>query len=170
MHTSSITKKPHLLLLHHVSRPESRVPELPLRPLYGWNMLLQSVDNGITLPRFLLAMTLIAVVYTLYFRSSDGLSHIPPIHWSAKWAPWDLLWTKYVGSTKLRYYAAHLDHNGKGGFRPLVRVAPHHVSIMTSEGIRVVWGANLERSSWYEVFSNFGCVFALDLLYFTSSS
>ena len=71
---------------------------------------------------------------------------------------------KYFYGTKLVYYDAHLNHNGKGGFRPLVRVGPKEVSMMTSEGVRIVWGGDFERSSWYEVFTNFGCVSILNLL------
>ena len=105
-----------------------------------------------------LAMVLLTISYISYSHFFDGLSHIPAIHWSAKWSRCHLLWTKYSHSTKLIYHDAHLNCNGKHGFRPLVRVAPNEVSIMTSEGVRVVWGGDYERSSWYKVFFNYGCV------------
>lgn len=127
-------------------------------------MLLQIFDLRSVLLCFFLAMVLLMVSYVSYSHFCDGLSHIPAIHWSAKWSRCHLLWTKYSHSTKLICYDAHLNCNGKHGFRPLVRVAPDEVSIMTSEGVRVVWGGDYERSPWYGVFSNYGCVGIQSLL------
>ncbi len=121
-------------------------------------MLLQILDLRNMLLWLFLGLVLLMISYSLYSHFSDGLSHIPAIHWSAKWSRCHLLWTKYSHNTKLIYYDAHLNRNGKHGFRPLVRLAPNEVSIMTSEGVRVVWGGDYERSAWYEVFSNYGCV------------
>ena len=105
-----------------------------------------------------IAVVLSAIGYAVYYHLNDGLSHIPMVHWSAKWFRCHILWTKCFSSTKLVYYDAHLNRNGRDGFRPLLRVAPKEVSIMTSEGVRIAWAGGFERSSWYEVFSNFGCV------------
>lgn len=126
-------------------------------------MTLQAVSTLFILPWLLLAVALAAFGYAVYHQFFDGLSHIPVVHWSAKWSRCHLLWTKYFYSTKVVFYNAHLNDNDKAGFRPLLRVAPNEVSIMTSEGVRIVWGAGFDRSSWYEVFSNFGCGATLTL-------
>jgi len=127
-------------------------------------MLLQILDLRNMLLCLFLAMVLLMICYVVYTHFLDGLSHIPAIHWSTKWSRCHLLWTKYSHSTKLIYYDAHINGNGKHGSRPLVRVAPSEVSIMTSEGVRVVWGGDYERSSWYEVFFNYGYVVRQSLL------
>lgn len=48
--------------------------------------------------------------------------------------------------------------NDDGRFRPIVRIGPNEVSIMATEGIKVVFDGGFERSPWYSVFSNFGWV------------
>lgn len=122
-------------------------------------MLLVAFDaTTLSLLYLLVISLLLSLACTVYYLCTDTLSHVPSIHWFARWSRFHNLWTKYFYSTKLIYYDAHRNFDGTGGFRPLVRVAPKEVSIMTSEGVQVVWGGGFERSSWYGVFSNFGYV------------
>ena len=90
-------------------------------------IMLGVVFNEITLESLLIAAVLASAVFSIYSYRSDGLQHIPSIHWSVPWSRFHHLYTKCYSSTKIRYYQAHMNLYGKNGFRPLVRVAPNEV-------------------------------------------
>jgi hypothetical protein len=83
------------------------------------------------------------------------LSDIPTIHWLARWSRFYNLYIKYFHSIRTAHYEAHISRSNPGDYHPILRVSPNEVSIMTTEGIKAVWGADFERSPWYGVFANF---------------
>ena len=91
------------------------------------------------------------ICYTLY----GPLSDVPNIHWLAPWSSYYNLYVKYFHSVRERHYQAHINASGRD-FRPIIRVGPNEVSIMSSDGVKAVWGAGFERPPWYDVFHNFG--------------
>ena len=107
-------------------------------------------------PVLLLAL-MVSWLIILYSMLAGHLSDIPNLHWSARWSRSYNLYIKYFYSVRLVHYEAHVRNDG-GALRPIVRVGPNEVSIMSSEGVKAVWGAGFERSPWYKVFYNFGCV------------
>ena len=90
-------------------------------------IMLGVVFNEITLESLLIAAVLTSAFFAIYAYRSDGLQHIPSVHWSVPWSRFHQLYTKCYSSTKIRYYQAHMNLCGKDGFRPLVRVAPNEV-------------------------------------------
>ena len=99
---------------------------------------------------------LIGFAHSAYVALAGPLSGIPAIHWLARWSIYYNLYIKYYYSTRTMHYEAHSRMNKNGSVHPIIRVGPKEVSIMSTEGIKTVWGAGFERSSWYAVFSNFG--------------
>ncbi|KAJ5146150.1 uncharacterized protein N7515_000714 [Penicillium bovifimosum] len=86
----------------------------------------------------------------------DPLSHVPPLHWSTPFSRLNQLYTTYYHDRHFANYDAHKEVPGKRKFRPVVRVGPNEVSLMTAAGVRTVYGGNFEKAAWYEVFSNYG--------------
>ena len=84
------------------------------------------------------------------------LSSVPNMHWLAPWSRLFNVSLKYFYNIRICHYNAHI--NGKDGHQPLLRVGPNEVSIMSTEGVRLVWGRGFNRSPWYHVFQNFGFV------------
>ena len=108
------------------------------------------------LPWVALTAIMIALVRSAYIALAGPLSDIPPIHWLARWSRFYNLYIKYFYSTRTAHYEAHTSKSNDGDYHPILRVGPNEVSIMTTEGIKAVWGAGFERPPWYVVFANFG--------------
>ena len=89
--------------------------------------MLGVVLYAMSLKSLLIPAVLVSAISAIYAYRSDGLQHIPSIHWSVQWSRLHELYTKYYSSTKISYYHAHMNLGGKNGFRPLVRVAPNEV-------------------------------------------
>jgi hypothetical protein len=101
---------------------------------------------------------LIAAVVLIYNFLTHPLRRVPAIHWSAPWSSAHILITKYFYGVRYTHYDAHMNHNGAEGFRPILRVGPNEVSIMSEQGADVVFTGGFDRAPWYDVFSNFGYV------------
>lgn len=97
------------------------------------------------------------LIYIIYIRLKHPLSHVPPLHWSVKWFNGYNTYAKYTGSIRLALYDAHLNLN-RSNLSPVIRTGLNEISVMTSEGVKTVFGGDFERTSWYSVFSNFGLV------------
>lgn len=110
------------------------------------------------LPLVALALVAVGALYMIFVYRVHPLSHIPSIHWSAPLTNGYLLYLLYSGSRRVVLYDAHTGRQGLSQSLPVLRVGPKEVSIMSSEGIRLVHGGGFERSSWYEVFKNFKLV------------
>ena len=85
-----------------------------------------------------------------------SLSSVPKMHWLAPWSRLYNVSLKYFYNIRTCHYHAHM--NGKDGQQPILRVGPNEVSLMSTEGVRLVWGRGFNRSPWYDVFQNFGFV------------
>jgi len=107
------------------------------------------------LPLVAIALVGAGALYVIYVYRVHPLSRIPSIHWSAPLFSWYTLYLLYSGTRRVVLYDAHTGRQGMGQSLPVLRVGPNEVSIMSSEGIRLVYGGGFERSSWYEVFRNF---------------
>ena len=103
-----------------------------------------------------LAVFLIALLRAAHTGLVGPLSDIPAIHWLAKWSRFYNLYIKYFYGTRTAHYAAHMRNGNDSSHHPILRVGPNEVSIMTTDGVKTVWGAGFERSPWYSVFANFG--------------
>ena len=108
------------------------------------------------LPWLAFCAIVIGFVRSAYVALAGPLSGIPAIHWLARWSRYYNLYIKYFYSTRTAHYEAHLRKGKNRSVHPIIRVGPHEVSIMSTEGVKTVWGAGFERSPWYAVFSNFG--------------
>ena len=95
-----------------------------------------------------------SLVQKLFCNTS--LSNIPSIHWSVKATRAHHLYITYFSSVKTDYYEAHLGRSGSGVFQPMLRISPNEISMMSIEGVKTAFDGGFERSSWYNVFANFG--------------
>ena len=102
---------------------------------------------------FVLCSVASCTVYALYKHWTDPLARIPTIHWSASFSRCYILWQIYQNRRRYAHYDAHVEH---GEIRPVIRVAPNEVSIMTVQGIRIVYDGGFDRTSHYIAFQNFG--------------
>lgn len=93
-------------------------------------------------------------LYAFYKHSTDPLSRIPTIHWSAPFSRCYIIWQIYQNRRRYAHYDAHMKH--VGGILPLIRVGPKEVSLMTTQGIKTVYDGGFERTSHYTAFENFG--------------
>ena len=91
----------------------------------------------------------------LYLHLKNPLSSIPAIHWSAPFCRLYYLHIIYSNNRRQTVLDAHRNLNEDGVFRPVVRVGPNEVSIMTTEGIKTVFDGGFERPTWYHTFMNF---------------
>lgn len=98
------------------------------------------------------------ILYFGFILVRDPLSHVPTLHWSTPLSRLNQLYTTYYHDRHFANYDAHKEIPGKRKFRPVVRVGPNEVSLMTAAGVRTVYGGNFEKAAWYEVFSNYGFV------------
>lgn len=122
----------------------------------GWITSIISSSSLQLLPWLVFCTFVIAFAHSAYVALAGPLSGIPAIHWLARWSGYYNLYIKYFYSTRTTHYEAHLRMDKNISVRPIIRVGPNEVSIMSTEGIKTVWGAGFERSPWYTVFSNFG--------------
>lgn len=109
--------------------------------------------SSVELCFFSFAIALLAL-HTYYKCRTDPLAQIPPLHWSAPFSRIYILWRIYQNRRRYAHYDAHTSHDGE--ILPLIRVAPNEVSIMTTQGTKIVYDGGFERTSHYTVFQNFG--------------
>ncbi len=109
-------------------------------------------------PWLALAIIPIGAIYVIYTHVTHPLSKVPAIHWSAPFSSTHILFTKFFPGVRYTHYNAHVNKDGDDGFRPVLRVGPNEVSIMTTQGAEVVFTGGFDRAPWYDVFSNFGYV------------
>ena len=103
-----------------------------------------------------LAVIALVVISILFLNLRNPLSRIPAAHWSAPFSRLYYLSVIYFNARRQTVLDAHRNQNGDEGFRPVIRVAPNEVSIMTTEGIKTVFDGGFERPTWYHAFMNFG--------------
>ena len=123
-------------------------------------MLSDILQSVLLSPWLALAIIPIAAIYLIYTHITHPLSKVPALHWSAPFSSAHILITKfcYPGGVRYRHYNAHVNKEGSDGFRPVLRVGPNEVSIMTTQGAETAFVGGFERAPWYDVFSNFGYV------------
>ena len=119
------------------------------------NYIMSVLDTHLT--GLVMGASMLSIGCYIYLQSASHLSKIPNIHWLAPWTRCYNLYIKYFFSTRDAHLEAHLNRSG-GTFRPLIRLGPNKVSIMTTEGVRSAFGGGFERTPWYSVFHNFGWV------------
>ena len=117
--------------------------------------VLRSVLLSLRLASAIIPLT---ALYLIYTHVTQPLSKIPPIHWSARFSSAHILYTKFFCGVRSTHYNAHLNRIPGGEFRPVLRVGPNEVSIMSIQGVETVFTGGYERGPWYDVFSNFGYV------------
>ena len=136
------------------------IPSDWFTPLIGGsNMSFLSIPSSYapisTTPQALMLAFALSCLYVVYSTVFGPLADIPNVHWLAPWSRYYNLYIKYFYSIRVAHYEAHVNKSGDVS-RPIIRVGPNEVSIMSSEGVKVIWGAGFERSPWYSVFYNFG--------------
>lgn len=109
-------------------------------------------------PAWLAIIVTSAILYITFVLVFDSLSHVPSLHWSTPFTRLYQLYTVYYHDRHFANYDAHMPVSGKRPFRPVVRVGPNEITLMTASGVRTVYGGNFEKAAWYEVFSNYRCV------------
>lgn len=125
-----------------------------------WAILASVVSTGegetitVNITRFVLAFSILLIVFFVHNCLSHTLSALPSIHWSAPWCRVFILWQVYLDRRRLAHYAGHMSKAGR--ILPVIRVAPNEVSIMTTAGLDVVYKGAFDRSSHYSVFQNYG--------------
>ena len=107
---------------------------------------------AVGLSLFQLAVAL-SILYAFYKYWVDPLGRIPTIHWSAPFSRGYILWQIYQNKRRYVHYDAHMGSDGK--ILPVIRVGPKEISIMTIQGVKMVYDGGFERSSHYTVFQNF---------------
>lgn len=110
-------------------------------------------SSSLELGLFSFVIALLAL-HAYYKHRTDPLSRVPSLHWSAPFSRVYILWQIYQNKRRYAHSDAHWGEDGE--VRPLVRVAPTEVSIMTIEGTKIVYDGGFERTSHYTVFQNFG--------------
>lgn len=125
--------------------------------MFSPTICLWAIDVS-SLPLAAIALLVAGAVYVAFVYLFHPLSRVPPIHWSAPVSSSYTLYLLYSHSRRVCLYDAHTGRQELSESHPVVRVGPNEVSIMTNEGIRLVYGGGFERSSWYELFDNFGYV------------
>lgn len=86
---------------------------------------------------------------------TSPLWDIPTIHCLAAWTRYYNLYIKFFYSIREAHYDTHTCQY-HGHLRPVIRVGPREVSVMTTEGVKTAFGGGFERTHWYSVFFNFG--------------
>ena len=109
-------------------------------------------------PWLAVAIVSLVALYLVYAQLTHPLLKVPSTHWSAPLSSAHIVYTKYFYNVRYEHYEAHLNKKGSDGLRPILRVGPNEVSIMSSQGVEVVFTGGYERAPWYDVFSNFGYV------------
>lgn len=102
---------------------------------------------------FLYSFALLAL-YAFYKHWTDPLAQIPTIHWSAPYSRSYIIWQIYQNRRRYAHYDAHMKRDGE--ILPLIRVGPNEISMMTTQGIKIVYDGGFERTLHYTVFRNFG--------------
>ena len=92
-------------------------------------------------------------LHAFYKHFTNPLRRIPTIHWSAPFSRWYILWQVYQNRRRYAHYDAHMKRNGE--VLPLIRVAPNEISIMTIQGVRVVYDGGFDMTPHYTTFRNF---------------
>jgi hypothetical protein len=95
---------------------------------------------------------LIAWRYVLYRAFISPLAKVPCAHWSARFSPVWILWTRYT-SREIR--TIHESHQKYG---PVIRLSPKELSVNCVEGgIKTVYTGGFEKHDWYaRMFDNYG--------------
>ncbi|KAJ9151132.1 Tryprostatin B 6-hydroxylase [Pleurostoma richardsiae] len=103
-----------------------------------------------------LSLALVFYRYTVYPILVSPLAKIPSAHWSASVSP---LWILYKRFRRLENQALHEAHRRLG---PVVRVAPHELSVDGIDAVRTVYQGGFEKAKWYSLFDNYGvpCLFS----------
>lgn len=107
----------------------------------------------VELSLFLLSIASL-ILHALYKHWVDPLARIPTVHWSAPYSRSYIIWQTFQNRRRYAHYDAHMNHDGE--IRPVIRVAPNEISIMTIQGVRTIYDGGFERTSHYTVFQNFG--------------
>ena len=112
-----------------------------------------------------LSISFLVLLIDWSYRAVAGpLSAIPNIHWLVPWTAYYNLYLKYFYNIRVSHYEAHLCDGNQFETRPIVRVGPNEVSVMSTAAIKKVFGGGFERSPWYSVFTNFGLVLLILLM------
>jgi hypothetical protein len=80
------------------------------------------------------------------------LSKIPNAHWSA---PYSRLWALSIRFNNQENRTLRAAHKRLG---PVIRVAPHELSIDDGDCVRTVYQGGFDKPVWYSVFDNYGQV------------
>lgn len=94
--------------------------------------------------------------YIAYISYFHPLSRIPTLHWSVPLSRFYYLYTIFSHRRRITHLDAHNGRDGTPVLRPVIRVGPQEVSIMTTDGIKIAFEGGFERTSWYSAFKNWG--------------
>ena len=109
--------------------------------------------SSLELCLFLYSVALLAL-YAFYKHWTDPLARIPTIHWSAPFSRSYIIWQIYQNKRRYAHYDAHMKRDAE--ILPLIRVGPNEISMLTTQGIKIVYDGGFERTLHYTVFRNFG--------------
>lgn len=102
----------------------------------------------------LAAATFLFVLYTTVLQPTlfSPLARIPTAHWSCSLSNYWILRARKQAKENETLFKAHLRHG------PIVRVAPNTLSVDGVDAMRAIYQGGYEKSDWYRVFDNYGCV------------
>ena len=110
--------------------------------------------TDVSIPLLGICVLISAVIYKFIVEPAfvGPLSRIPNAHWSA---PFSSLWINTARMREKETPAAHTAHDRLG---PIIRLAPHEVSVNCVDGgIRTIYAGGYEKGDWYKnVFNNYG--------------
>jgi hypothetical protein len=102
------------------------------------------------LPLFVaLVVTYLIFYYVVHPAIISPLSKIPSGHPTASFLPIWIWWKRRIGYETRSIFAAHQRHG------PVVRLAPHEVSVASQDGLRKIYVGGFERTEWFLQFRNY---------------
>lgn len=100
------------------------------------------------------SILLLYLIYRLlvYPAVLSPLSRIPNAHWLAPISPFWILLVRFQSRENRTLWRAHQR------LGPFVRVGPNEISIDDVEAVKAVYQGGFDKTSWYSIFDNYGCV------------
>ena len=77
------------------------------------------------------------------------LSKIPCAHWTSRFSPVWILWTRFKERENRLLLKAHQKYG------PIIRLAPNEISINDIETLKKVYAGGFEKGQWYSFFDNY---------------
>jgi hypothetical protein len=108
-------------------------------------------DMLVSIISIVLSASLLWLLPKVVAAISSPLNAIPN---ASLTAPFSRLWLLWIRATGIEYSTCLAAHRRLG---PVIRIGPNEISINSIEdGVRTAYGGNWEKSSMYDMFTQFG--------------